>query len=58
MGYLMVSNRGFVPNKERVVIRCENCWRKFTKFMSIRLYQHKEIYKCISCYNKGRNLNG
>lgn len=53
MGYLMVSNRGFIPDKERAVVRCTDCWRKFTKFMSIRLYQHKEIYKCISCYNAG-----
>jgi hypothetical protein len=39
------------------LVRCEICWRKYTKFMSIRLYQHKEEYKCIKCYNGG-NKNG
>lgn len=49
--------RGFIPDKERKLVRCEICWRKFSKFMSIRLYQHKEEYKCIKCYNGG-NKNG
>ena len=53
----MGKSRGFVSNKERVLVRCEICWRKYTKFMSIRLYQHKEEYKCIKCYNGG-NKNG
>jgi len=49
--------RGFVPDKERKIVRCESCWRKYSKFMSIKLYQYKEIYKCIKCYNGG-NKNG
>ena len=49
----MGKSRGFVPNKERTLVRCQYCCRKYTKFMSIRLYQHKEEYKCIKCYNGG-----
>jgi hypothetical protein len=49
--------RGFIPSNQRILVRCKNCWRKYSKFMSIRLYQHKEEYKCIKCYNGG-NQNG
>lgn len=53
MGDLMGKLRGFVSEKERKLVRCIVCWRKYTKFMSIRLYQYKEDYKCIKCFNAG-----
>ena len=53
MGDLMGKLRGFVADKERKLVRCMTCWKKYTKFMSIKLYQHKEDYKCIRCYNGG-----
>ena len=49
MGDLMGKLRGFVSDKERKLVRCIVCWRKYTKFMSIKLYQYKEDYKCIKC---------
>lgn len=53
----MVSNRGYVAPREYKLVRCKSCMRKYSKFMSIRLYQHQEDYKCIRCYNGG-NKNG
>ena len=49
----MGKSRGFIPDRERILIKCKSCLRKYSKFMSIRLYQHKEEYKCIKCYNGG-----
>lgn len=53
----MGKSRGFIPDRERILIKCKSCLRKYSKFMSIRLYQHLEDYKCIRCYNGG-NKNG
>jgi hypothetical protein len=53
----MARKLGFVPDKERKIVRCETCWRKYTKFMSIKIFWNEEIYKCIRCYNGG-NKNG
>ena len=58
MGYLMVSNRGFVPDREKVIVICSGCNKPYSRFMSICLNVHKQIYKCISCYNAGGNNNG
>lgn len=49
----MKRKLGFVPDKERIIVRCEDCWRKYTKFMSIKITWKQEIYKCIRCYNLG-----
>jgi hypothetical protein len=48
----MARKLGFVPDKERKIVRCEGCRRKYTKFMSIKIFWNEEIYKCIRCYNR------
>jgi hypothetical protein len=53
----MARKLGFVPDKERKIVRCDTCWRKYTKFMSIKIFWNEDIYKCIRCYNGG-NKNG
>jgi hypothetical protein len=57
MGDLMVSNRGFIPAREKVIVICTQCKRPSTRFMSICLNTYKQIYKCISCYNSGGSTN-
>ena len=32
-----------------------DCWRKYTKFMSIKIDQYTNEYKCLRCYNGGNN---
>jgi len=49
----MGKSRGYVPAKQRKLVRCIDCWREYTKFMSIRL--HDDEHKCIRCYNGGNN---
>jgi hypothetical protein len=50
----MGKSRGLVPDNQRIIVQCTNCMRKFTKFMSIKLFHYKELYKCVSCYNGGK----
>ena len=49
----MGKSRGHIPISQKEVIRCIDCWRKYTKFMSIKISQFKNEYKCIRCYNGG-----
>lgn len=53
MGYLMVSNRGFIPNREKIIVTCVKCQKPYTRFMSICLNNYKQIYKCMRCFNGG-----
>lgn len=53
MGYLMVSNRGFIPNREKIIVTCIQCQKPYTRFMSICLNNYKQIYKCMRCFNGG-----
>ena len=49
----MGKMRGFVPQIQKEIVRCVDCWREYTKFMSIKLREND--YKCIRCYNGGNN---
>ena len=49
----MGKSRGHIPHSQKELIRCIDCWRKYTKFMSIKISQFKNEYKCIRCYNGG-----
>ena len=53
MGYLMVSNRGHIPDREKVIVICSSCKKPYSRFMSICLNVYQQNYKCIKCFNSG-----
>ena len=51
----MGRNRGKITKSQKEIVKCIDCKRKYTKFMSIKISQYTNEHKCIKCYNGGNN---
>lgn len=42
-----------ITKSQKESVKCIDCSRKYTKFMSIKISQYTNEHKCIRCYNGG-----